>query len=248
MLTLLVLFSGSSAAFKEAGHAYPKNLVEIAGKPLIQHVLDHLRPLSARDARLVCLLRKDETSRHHTGAVIRLLEPAAKVLEIAGETSGAACSALHAVDLIDPAQPLVIVNGDQLLPGADLAAVIDGFAGRGLDGGIVVFEDIHPRWSFVKCDDKGLVIEAAEKRPISNLATAGFYYFARGSDFVLAASEMLKKDAHLEGRFFICPAYNELILRGRAIGIHRIPRSAYRSLAGPADVAAYAAALERPAP
>jgi dTDP-glucose pyrophosphorylase len=238
MINVLVLMSGHSQAFAEAGHPYPKNLVEIAGAPLVQRVLQHLEPLKARGARFLCLLRADENRRNHTGAVIHLLDPEAIVLDVNGETSGAACSALLAVGHIDNDDPLIIVNGDQILD-ADLCAILDDFTARQLDGGIVVFEDVHPRWSFVKCDEQGRVIETAEKRPISKLATAGFYYFAHGRDFVLAASEMIKKDAQVGGNFFICPSYNELILRQKHIGIHHIPRRAYHSLATPGDVQAY---------
>jgi dTDP-glucose pyrophosphorylase len=242
MINVLILFSGSNQGFKDAGYAYPKNLVEIAGAPLVQHVLEHLTPLEAFDARQICLFPHDENARHYTGAVIHLLKPSAVLIEVKGNTSGAACSALLAVEQINNDQPLIIVNGDQIL-NADLAAVVRDFQGRQLDGGIVVFEDIHPRWSFVKCDAAGFVVETAEKRPISRLATAGFYYFARGSDYVLAASESIKKDAHVNGSFYICPVYNELILRQHRIGVHLVPRRAYRSLATPADVHAYAAAL-----
>ncbi len=238
MINVLILLSGGSQAFADAGHLYPKNLVEIAGAPLIRHVLDHLSPLQDEGARFLCLLRAEENRRHHIGAVVHLLDPAALVLDVRGENAGAACSALLAVSHIDNDDPLIIVNGDQILD-ADLPAIVRGFREAALDGGIVVFEDVHPRWSFVKTDAQGLVIETAEKRPISKLATAGFYYFARGADFVLAASEMIKKDAQVGGHFFICPAYNELILRQRRIGVHAIPRSAYHSLATPGDVAAY---------
>jgi dTDP-glucose pyrophosphorylase len=239
MINILVLMSGSSQAFKDAGYAYPKNLVEIGGRPLVQRVLDHLKPLEALNARFICVLRHDENRQHHTGQVIQLIQPTAQVIELKGDTSGAACSALLAVDIINNDLPLLIVNGDQLLQDIDLPAVIGDFQSRKLDGGLVAFEDIHPRWSFVKCDASGQVIETAEKRPISNLATAGFYYFSRGSDFVLAATEMIKKDAQVGGVFYICPSYNELILRQRRIGVHRIPRKSYRSLASPADVHAY---------
>lgn len=238
MINVLVLMSGHSQAFAEAGHPYPKNLVEIAGEPLVQRVLQHLEPLKASGARFLCLLRADENRRNHTGAVVHLLDPEAVVIDVNGETSGAACSALLAVGYIDNDDPLIIVNGDQILD-ADLCAILGDFTARQLDGGIVVFEDVHPRWSFVKCDEQERVIETAEKRPISKLATAGFYYFARGRDFVLAASEMIKKDAQVGGSFFICPAYNELILRQGQVGIHRVPRAAYHSLAAPGDVQAY---------
>ena len=243
MINVLILMSGSSRAFKEAGHTYPKNLMELGDAPLVQRVLEQLRPLDAAGTRYFCVLHHDESAKHHTGAVIHLINPAAVLVELNAETAGAACSALLAVEHINNEVPLIIVNGDQLLH-TDLHAAIHDFQGRQLDGGIVVFKHLHPRWSFVKCDEAGLVIETAEKRPISNLATAGFYYFARGRDFVLGATEMIKKDAQVNGLFYICPVFNELILRQRRIGVYVIPREAYYSLATPLDLDAYNAYLE----
>ena len=243
MINVLILMSGSSQAFKDAGYAFPKNLVELGSAPLVQRVLEHLTALNTFGAHYVCVLRHDENAKHHTGAVIHLVNPAATLVELNTDTSGAACSALLAVEHINNDTPLIIVNGDQLLE-TDIPAILRDFQGRKLDGGIAVFEDLHPRWSFVRCNEAGLVVETAEKRPISKLATAGFYYFARGSDFVLAATEMIKKDAQVNGLFYICPAFNELILRQRKIGVHKIPRKSYRSLSTPADTHAYNALLE----
>lgn len=237
-MNVLLLMAGPSDLFREAGHAYPKNLVEVRGLPLVQHVLDGLRPLHDEGAKFICLVRKDENQQFHTGDVIRLLLPDAAVLDVAMPTAGAACTALLAIDSINSDEPLLIANGDQVIH-ADIAAVVRDFRERKLDGGIVVFEAVHPRWSYVKCDEDGLVIEAAEKRPISNLATAGAYYFARGRDLVQAAMDMIRKDAHVGGQFYICPAYNELILRQGRVGVHKIPRDAYVSFATPQGVAAY---------
>ena len=242
-MNVLILMSGSSQAFKEAGYAYPKNLAEVAGQPMVQHVMESLQPLKSVGGKFICAVRRDENRKHHTGKVLQLMDPGTTVLEIAEETSGAACSALLAVNLINHDEPLVITNGDQILMDVDLAAIIHHFQEQRLDAGVIVFEDIHPRWSFVKCDENGLVIETAEKRPISKFATAGFYYFARGRDFVSAAMEMIKKDAQVNGLFYICPTLNEMILKQARIGIYSIDRSSYCSLATPADVHAYAAAL-----
>jgi len=237
-MNVLILLAGSSASFKEAGYAFPKPLVEISGKPLVQHVIEHLTPLVQAGAQLIFLVRHDDNLRYHISSVVKLLAPAAEVREVRGETAGAACSALLAVDLIGNPEPLVIVNGDQLIEG-DLAAIVRDFTDRKLDGGIAVFPDVHPRWSFVKCDELGAVIEAAEKRPISNLATAGFYYFASGKEFVSAAEAMILKDAAVNGLFYVCPVYNELILRNQRIGVHRIEKARYISLATPQGVQAY---------
>ena len=104
---------------------------------------------------------------------------------------------------------------------------------------------VHPRWSYVRCDEDGLVVEAAEKRPISRLATAGAYWYRRGSDFVEAVMAMIRKDASVEGRFYVCPAFNELILRGLRIGTRHIDRAQYFSLATPRSVATYEELLAR---
>lgn len=242
-MNTLVLMAGGSSGFSEAGYAFPKSLIEVGGKPIVQHVIEHLSPLVGDDGHLTVIVRDDENAKYHLGAVVKLLASRADVIAVKGETAGAACTALLAVDRIDTESPLVIVNGDQLLR-VDLPAAIRGFQDRNLDGGILVFEDIHPRWSFVKCDDEGLVIEAAEKRPISNNATAGFYYFKRGSDFVQAAQSMILKDATVGGQFYVCPTYNELILKKRRIGVQRIDRRQYLSLATPQNLQAFERELD----
>jgi dTDP-glucose pyrophosphorylase len=244
MINVLVLMSGPSDPFKEAGFSYPKNLVEIAGKPLLQRVLGSLSSLSRIGARFFCVIREDENLQFHTGAVIRLLMPNANIIEVKGATAGAACSALLAIEHIGQDTPLVVVNGDQIIASDVCARVVD-FQSRRLDGGVIVFEDLHPRWSFVKCDNFGHVLEAAEKRPISKYATAGFYYFARGDDFVAGASAMIAKNAHVGGNFYVCPVYNELILNQKTIGVSLIQRSEYHSLTNPASVATYEAVLHQ---
>ena len=237
-MKLLVPMAGPSDSFDEAGYAFPKNLVEIDGLPLAEHVLERLRPLIDRGAGLVCVVRAEESARFHTSAAIQLLFSGATIVEIPALSSGAACSALLAIDHIERDEPLLISNGDHVVD-ADLAAICDDFAARGLDAGVVVFDAVHPRWSYVRTGADALVVEAAEKRPISRHATAGSYWFRRGGDFLDAVMSMILKDASVDGRFFICPALNQMILRQARVGVHEIPREHYFSLATPQGVAAY---------
>ncbi|MBM3270098.1 MAG: glycosyltransferase family 2 protein [Candidatus Sericytochromatia bacterium] len=237
-MNLLLLMAGGDDAFREAGYVYPKNLTEIHELPLVQRVIESLRPLIKRGNSLICCIRKEENQQVHTGSVIRLLAPEAHIVEIDGITGGAACTALLAVEYVNTDEPLLVINGDCLLS-LDLGRAIADFERRGLDGGIVVFDAVHPRWSYVKLGEADLVVETAEKRPISNLATAGVYWFARGRDFVYAATEMIRKDDQVNGQFYVCPAYNQLILRQARIGIFRVPRQAYHSLANPRGVRQY---------
>ncbi len=237
-MNILILMAGSDEAFRTAGYTYPKNFIEIASKPLIQLVIESMEPLISQAAKKFFCIRHAENRSYFTGSAIRLLIPDAEIVDIPQETAGAACTALLAVEHISNDEPLVIINGDQIIKGNILPA-IQGFQKDGADGGIIVFDAIHPRWSYVRCDRDGYVVETAEKRPISRMATAGVYYFARGKDFVEAAFSMILKQASIEGRYYVCPAYNELILKQMKIKISNIEANSYISLASPQGVARF---------
>lgn len=237
-MNILILASGGSEAYAKAGYTFPKNLIEVEGKPILQRVIENLEPLREIGARLHVVLRRDECQMYHTEQVVRLLDPKAHVILSASNTSGAACSALLAAGVIDTDEPLLIANGDQILLHDQLALVKD-FTNRQLEGGIPVFDDVHPRYSFVRLGDDGLVVEAAEKRPISRHASAGRYFFQQGSIFVRCAKKMILKDAHENGSFYVCPTYNELILEKGRVGICLIRRENYINLSTPAGLNAY---------
>lgn len=237
-MRLVVLMAGDSGLFEVAGHKYPKNLVEIDGEPLVQRVVEGLQPVLDRASHALFLVLEEECRRYHTDDVIRLLAPSAQVIGVPALESGAACTALHAIGAIGRDEPLLIFNGDQVLE-ADLPAIADGFAAAGLDGGTVTFDAVHPRWSYVRTGPDGLVVEAAEKRPISRIATAGTYWYRRGGDFVDGAMAMIRKDASVDGAFYVCPVFNEMILRGRRVGTHHVERERYFSLASLHGVDAY---------
>jgi dTDP-glucose pyrophosphorylase len=190
------------------------------------------------------MIRDEEQRRHHSGDVIRLLVPQAQVITVPKLESGAACTALHAVGHIEPAEPVLIFNGDQVVQ-ADLPEIVAGFERAELDAGTVTFDAVHPRWSYVRPGADGLIVEAAEKRPISRMATAGVYWFRRGGDFLDGAMSMIRKGASVDGAFYICPVFNELILAGRRIGTHHIERDDYFSLTSMHGVDVYEQHLAR---
>jgi hypothetical protein len=107
------------------------------------------------------------------------------------------------------------------------------------DGGLPVFEDVHPRYSYLKLGEDNLVVEAAEKRPISRHASAGRYFYRKGSTFVRCAKKMIMKDAQVDGAFYVCPVYNELVLEGLKIGVTTIQRDQYTNFASPAGLQDY---------
>jgi dTDP-glucose pyrophosphorylase len=241
-MKVLVPMSGSDAAFRDAGYPRCKSLIEINGKAIIQHIYENL--LSLKPDQFIFVIRKEDHTQHHLSEVLGLLAPGCKVIVAEGNTAGAACTALLAIGVIEADEELVIANADQIIR-TDLFSIIKEFRQRSLDGGTIVFDSIHPRWSYVRVNDAGLVTEATEKRPISRLATAGFYYFRKGGDFSDATMSMIRKAAHVNNIYYVCPAFNEMILHQAKIGVHVIHPEEYYSLATPQDVQRYEELLSR---
>lgn len=235
-MNILIPIASADESFKAHGYRYCKSLVEINGKPMIERVYDCL--ISIPDAAFHFVIRRDDNEIFHLGQVLQLLHPGTTVIEAQNATSGAACTCLLGVTYIDNEQELIITNGDQLL-NANLPEIIAHFRKRELDAGVIVFESVHPRWSYVRTDEKNHVVEAAEKNPISRMATAGFYYFRQGCDFVEAAKAMIRKGDSVQDGYFVCPALNQLVLKQKRIGTVSIPRTDYISLAKPEDVETY---------
>ena len=241
-MRLLVPIAGGDQAFRDQGYQYCKVLSEIQGRPMIEHVWDGLREIGADQH--IFVVRKEDCKRFYLHDVLKLLDPNAVVIQADGKTAGAACTALLAAEHIDCEDELIIVNGDQLFS-VSLAEAVKDFRGRDLDGGTVVFDSVHPRWSFVRLNEEGLVVEAAEKRPISRFATAGFYYFRQGRNFVSAAKSMIMKGASVDGSYYVCPSFNEMILKQARVGVFEVPRDCYISLATPENLKDYQQRLLR---
>ena len=64
--------------------------------------------------------------------------------------------------------------------------------------------------------------EVAEKKPISNNATVGIYYWAKGSDYVKYAEQMIAADRRVNNEFYVCPVFNEAIEDDKKVRIFPI--------------------------
>jgi dTDP-glucose pyrophosphorylase len=211
----------------ESNGKFSKFLYEINRKPLISYAIDKLAHLD--NSKLIFIIHSRDVKLYHLDRVIKLLLPDSLVIVSEGDTKGAACSALLAIDYIDNDDSLIITGADQIIE-SDLRAAIRHFNQHKYDGGTVIFDDVHPRWSFVKVDANGLVTEAAEKYPISKNACTGFFYYKKGVFFVEAAKQMILKGADVNGQYYVCPVFNEMVLDGKRIGTYNIEKKDYFSL------------------
>ena len=128
-----------------------------------------------------------------------------------------------AKEFIDNDEPLVIANSDQFVEW-DSNEFMYSMIADNVDGGIVTFKGTHPKWSFAKLGQDGFVSEVAEKKPISNIATVGIYYWLKGSDYVKYTEQMIEKDIRTNNEFYVCPVYNEAIGDDKKIKVFPIEK------------------------
>ena len=215
-MNVVFMMAGSSKGFYENGFSYSKFLSDIGGKPMLEHVIDGLRDLMVESNNIIFIIRREDSEKYYLKDVINILVPGAHVVLIGSQVSGAAMASLLAIDNIKKEGSLLLVKGDQVIE-VDNLEVITQFKKDDVDAGVIIFESVHPRWSFVACDSNNLVVEAAEKRPISKNATAGFYYYKKVEDYVDSVKKMALKDAHVDDNFYICPAFNEMVLSNKKL-------------------------------
>ena len=233
----IIPIAAPETMFPREDFHFPKPQVEIDGHPMIARVIENLRR-AVSGAKFIFITRAEDCANFSLEQTLRLSAgDDCVVIQLDRPTKGAVCSILMAIDHIDE-NPIVIANGDQLFD-TDLNAAFADFRSRDLDVGVVTFESVHPRWSYVREGDDGSVVEAAEKQVISRNAIAGIYYFRRGVDFLSCADAMIENGRSVGGKYFIAPTINEAVLKGLKAGFHRIAPETYHSLYSPKRVEDY---------
>ena len=198
--------AGAGSRFEKAGYAFPKPLIEVNGKPMIQVVVDNLNI----KANYIFIVQKAHKEKYNLDSVLNLIAPNCKIVEVEGLTEGAACTTLLAKEYINNDKPLIMANSDQFVEWSS-SKFMYKMQEQDLDGGILSFTSTHPKWSYAKVDENNYVTEVAEKKPISNCATVGVYYWKKGSDYVKYAEQMIAKDIRTNNEFYVCPVFNEAI-------------------------------------
>lgn len=213
-MKILIPMAGEGSRFIKEGYTFPKPLIDVNGKPMIQTVVENLD----FDCEYIFLVRKEHVEKYEgmLDTLGRITNDRFRHVVVDGLTEGAVCTALLAEKYIDNDEDLLIANSDQFIEYEP-----ENFKAfknlTNTDAIVFTFNAVHPKWSFVRTNARGYIVEVAEKRPISNIATCGIYWYRKGSDFVRYAKQMVEKDIRVNNEFYIAPVYNELIADGKSL-------------------------------
>lgn len=234
MLNIVIPMAGGGAAFKNAGYSFPKPLIDVNGKTMVEVVVHNLRP--SMPHRFIFVCNKEQYDKYD---LYHILQNATankfEVITLIGRTEGAAATVLTASRFINNDDELIVANADQFIEGGIEDFIVTGRAGE-KDGLILTFPASHPKWSYARADENARVLEVAEKKVISTHATVGVYYFKKGRDFVEAAQAMIHKNIRYNNEFYVCPVFNELILQDKNIFIKEIPAEKMHGLGTPEEL------------
>ena len=244
ILKIVIPMAGAGKRFLEAGYSFPKPLIDINGKPVIQLVIENLKPTCPHKFIFIC--QKEHYDKYSLREIFNNLAGPDnyECIQLTSLTQGAACTMLTAVDYINDDNDLIIANSDQLVD-IDINDFINFSRQSDADGVIMTFEATHPKWSYARVGSDDNVLEVAEKKVISNHATVGIYYFKQGKKFVESTHTMIEKDIRVNNEFYVCPTYNELILKAGVVKTWEIKPEQMHGLGTPEDLEKYLHYLEK---
>ncbi len=190
MIQLVIPAAGNGQRFKDAGYSKPKHLIDVLGKPMIERVVDNLKPNGLCTVQVITRGSLKSDSR---GAVETILQAT-----------------------LDPEEPLLIGNCDQLVA-FNVNDFVESC--EGLDGGLVVFRSNKEHHSYVE-ESGDIITRIAEKQVISNLAVTGVYYFQRAGDFIDAGREVIGNNDRYNNEFYVSSAIARMIDSGLKLGVY----------------------------
>ena len=218
---IVVPMAGRGSRFTEQGYTDSKPFIDVNGKPMIQRVIENLNIEFDSNYEFVIICLQEDFDKYDFRIFDDIIgHTEYKVICLEDVTEGAAQTLLEAKDIIDNDTPMLSFNTDQMIDyDSDMWKSLERF-----DGGIPCFWGNSDDWSYAKCDESGYVEEVAEKKVISNDATAGYYYWSKGSDFVKYAEQMIEENSRTNNEFYVAPVYNWAIKDGKKIAIYMVDK------------------------
>lgn len=149
-------------------------------------------------------------------------------IDIQRKTQGALATVGLCLDYLNVDDPIVITPFDGNLE-ISMDSFLDEMLTSNSDIGIVAFKSSNPNYSFVRIAS-GEVIEIAEKKVISGLATSGTFFFKNKLVLLRCIEWALVNNVQTASKFFIAPSINAVIMNRAKIGIFEISEDNYNRL------------------
>jgi NDP-sugar pyrophosphorylase family protein len=225
-IQLIIPMSGIGKRFIDAGYETPKPLIEVDGKPMIEHVIN-LFP-SVTD--ITFIVNENHLQNTNMREILIRISPNCNIVSVGFEKcKGPVDTVNKVIDVIDDNKEIIISycdygtywNFQEFLKST-----------KNYDGSIPCYKGFHPHMlgsdNYAFCrEQNNELIEIKEKEPFTNnkmneFASNGTYYFKKGSYIKKYFKELVDLNINVNGEFYVSLVYNLLIRDGLKINIFEI--------------------------
>ena len=224
---IIIPMSGKGQRFIDAGYEVPKPLIKVDGKPIIEHVCD----LFPDENKFTFICNSIHLAETNMTEVLKSIKPKANIVEIPSHKKGPVYAVSLVSNLIKDDEE-VIVNYCDFGTYWDYEDFLKHTRSRDADGAIPAYKGFHPHmlgstnYAFMR-DEQQWMLEIKEKEPFTNnrmeeYASNGTYYFKKGLYVKKYFSDLMKKNIHLNGEYYVSLIYNLLKQDGLKVSIYNI--------------------------
>ena len=216
-LKIVIPMAGFGTRLRPHTWSRPKQLMSLAGKTVLEHVLDQFRSLPPNvDVEYIFIVgylgEKIEAfmDKHYPQLTVKYVVQS----EMRGQS--------HAIYLAREylKGPMLMVFADTLIE-TDLSAL-----GQDNIDAIAWVKPVPDprRFGVTEIGADGLVTRLIEKpkEMHNNLAVVGFYYFMHAEDLIAAIETQMKEDQQVKGEYFLADAVNIMLNRDTKMRTQRV--------------------------
>jgi dTDP-glucose pyrophosphorylase len=236
-LKLVMPMAGLGRRFTDAGYSIPKPLIPINGIPMFVHAersigLDFDERIFIINVDHVALGIKDTITEYYPDA--KFVEVDIRAQKQQNEV-GAAITLATAHEHFQDGSEIFVSNCDQIASWD--VNKFNALREEGIDGMVAIFHcpDRDPKWSYIDparyvregWDTDNLpepndgpvqewdvidVLSVAEKDPISDWATVGWYYWNKSNVLLACSRNMIDAgdSAKVNGEYYVAPLFNHM--------------------------------------
>ena len=207
-MKVIVPLAGKGTRLLPLTKRVPKPLVKVAGRPVMDYVMDTVRGLDVEELIVITGHLKDVVEKY----IVKQYDVPAKFVEqkTLDGTAGAINLARPFVD-----GPVMIIFVDTLFD-ADLSVV------KGSDAdGILWAKEVedYQRFGVIVTDARGYMTRIVEKpdTPISKLANIGLYYIKDWKTLFDGIADVMRRPPGKGGEFYLTDAFQYMVDRGKKL-------------------------------
>jgi NDP-sugar pyrophosphorylase family protein len=226
-MKIVIPMSGRGNRFVQAGYTDPKPLIEVDGMPIIEHVVN----MFPGETNFIFICSNDHLETTNMRSILNRIAPKGEVIGIEPHKLGPVFAVSQIFSYLSDEEE-VIVNYCDFSCYWDYTDFLFHTRERNADGAIPAYKGFHPHmlgstnYAFMR-DENQWMLEIKEKEPFTlnrmeEYASSGTYYFKKGSYVKKYFVELMEKELHLNGEYYVSLIYNLLQKDGLKTSIYEI--------------------------